>query len=136
MNFAALKALPLVFVINNNAWAISVPRARQTAAETLAQKAVAAGMPGVQVDGNDVIAVRHAVGAAIERARRENKPIFLSVGYSTCYWCHVMEREAFSDPEVAAMMNRWFVNIKVDREERPDLDEIYIRRRNLLFHIG
>lgn len=77
MNFAALKALPLVFVINNNAWAISVPRARQTAAETLAQKAVAAGMPGVQVDGNDVIAVRHAVGAAIERARRGEGPTLI-----------------------------------------------------------
>jgi pyruvate dehydrogenase E1 component alpha subunit len=74
MNFAALQALPLVFVINNNQWAISVPRARQTAAETLAQKAVAAGMPGHQVDGNDVIAVRHVVGEAVERARRGEGP--------------------------------------------------------------
>jgi len=63
---------------------------------------------------------------AIERARREDRPIFLSVGYSTCYWCHVMERESFSDPAVAAEMNRHFVNVKVDREERPDLDEIYM----------
>jgi uncharacterized protein YyaL (SSP411 family) len=61
---------------------------------------------------------------AIAKARREDKPIFLSVGYSTCYWCHVMERGAFSDEEIAALMNRWFVNIKVDREERPELDEI------------
>ena len=63
---------------------------------------------------------------ALEKAKREDKPIFLSVGYSTCYWCHVMERESFSDPEVAERMNRGFVNIKVDREERPDVDELYM----------
>ena len=63
---------------------------------------------------------------ALERARREDKPIFLSVGYSTCYWCHVMERLVFSDKEIAALMNEWFINIKVDREERPDLDQIYM----------
>jgi uncharacterized protein len=69
---------------------------------------------------------------AIAAARREDKPIFLSVGYSTCYWCHVMERESFSDPAVAAEMNREFVNVKVDREERPDLDEIYMLGTQLL----
>ncbi|MBZ0089408.1 MAG: thioredoxin domain-containing protein, partial [Thermoanaerobaculia bacterium] len=63
---------------------------------------------------------------AIARARAEDRPIFLSVGYSTCYWCHVMERESFSDPAIAAAMNQHFVNVKVDREERPDLDEIYM----------
>ena len=73
---------------------------------------------------------------AIEKARREDKPIFLSIGYSTCYWCHVMEREAFSDEETAAMMNRWFVNIKVDREERPELDEIYMTATQLLTRRG
>ncbi len=69
---------------------------------------------------------------AIERARRENKPIFLSVGYSTCYWCHVMERESFSSPETAELMNREFVNVKLDREERPDLDEIYMTATQIL----
>lgn len=69
MNAAGVWQLPLVFVINNNQWAISVPRAKQTAAETLAQKAVAAGFPGEQVDGNDVIAVRHVVMRALETAR-------------------------------------------------------------------
>ena len=69
---------------------------------------------------------------AIEKARREDKPIFLSVGYSTCYWCHVMERESFSDPETAAVMNRDFVNIKLDREERPDVDEIYMAATQIL----
>ena len=69
---------------------------------------------------------------ALAKARREDKPIFLSVGYSTCYWCHVMEREAFSDDEIAELMNRWFVSIKVDREERPELDEIYMTATRLL----
>ena len=63
---------------------------------------------------------------AFEKARREDKPIFLSVGYSTCHWCHVMEAESFSNPEIAAFMNEHFVSIKVDREERPDLDRIYM----------
>src|SRR5499427_1973631 len=62
---------------------------------------------------------------ALSRARAENKPILLSVGYSACHWCHVMAHESFEDPQVAAIMNRHFVNIKVDREERPDLDQIY-----------
>ncbi|MBI2291960.1 MAG: DUF255 domain-containing protein [Betaproteobacteria bacterium] len=63
---------------------------------------------------------------ALSRARRENKPIFLSVGYSTCYWCHVAERTIYSDPKIAELMNKWFINIKVDREQRPDLDEIHM----------
>ncbi|NVM53465.1 MAG: thioredoxin domain-containing protein [Candidatus Helarchaeota archaeon] len=63
---------------------------------------------------------------AFEKARREDKPIFLSIGYSTCHWCHVMERESFEDPEVAKLMNESFVSIKVDREERPDIDKIYM----------
>ena len=63
---------------------------------------------------------------AFEKAKRENKPIFLSVGYSTCHWCHVMERESFADPEVAKLINDWFVPIKVDREERPDVDRVFM----------
>src|SRR6476660_5602490 len=63
---------------------------------------------------------------AFAKARRENKPIFLSVGYSTCHWCHVMAHESFESEEVAAIMNREFVNIKVDREERPDVDRVNI----------
>ncbi|HKY32349.1 MAG TPA: DUF255 domain-containing protein [Candidatus Polarisedimenticolia bacterium] len=63
---------------------------------------------------------------ALARARAEDKPIFLSIGYSACHWCHVMEEESFEDPETAALMNRHFVNVKVDREERPDLDDIYM----------
>ncbi len=63
---------------------------------------------------------------ALERARNEDKPIFLSIGYSSCHWCHVMERESFTDPATAAFLNEHFVSIKVDREERPDLDAIYM----------
>jgi uncharacterized protein YyaL (SSP411 family) len=62
---------------------------------------------------------------ALARAEREDKPILLSVGYSACHWCHVMAQESFEDPDVAALMNRLFVNVKVDREERPDLDQVY-----------
>ena len=63
---------------------------------------------------------------AFAKARQENKPIFLSVGYSTCHWCHVMARESFSNPEIAKVMNANFINIKVDREERPDVDQVYM----------
>jgi uncharacterized protein YyaL (SSP411 family) len=63
---------------------------------------------------------------AFAKARRENKPIFLSIGYSTCHWCHVMAHESFEDKDTAAIMNREFVNIKVDREERPDVDRVYM----------
>lgn len=63
---------------------------------------------------------------AFEKARRDSKPIFLSVGYSTCHWCHVMEHESFSRPEIASILNRHFVSIKVDREERPDVDHVYM----------
>ena len=69
---------------------------------------------------------------ALERARREDKPILLSVGYSACHWCHVMAHESFEDPAVAAVMNRLFVNVKVDREERPDLDQIYQSAHQML----
>ncbi len=63
---------------------------------------------------------------AFAKARKERKPIFLSIGYSTCHWCHVMERESFENEEIAAFMNSRFVNIKVDREERPDVDRVYM----------
>src|SRR6202140_3857049 len=63
---------------------------------------------------------------AFEKARMENKPIFLSIGYSTCHWCHVMERESFENQNIAALMNKNFVCIKLDREERPEIDKIYM----------
>jgi uncharacterized protein len=72
--------------------------------------------------------------AALRKAQRENKPILLSIGYSACHWCHVMAHESFEDAGTAALMNELFVNIKVDREERPDLDEIYQVAQQMLTH--
>src|SRR5437016_705780 len=69
---------------------------------------------------------------AFARARAENKPILLSVGYSACHWCHVMERESFENPDIARLMNELFVNVKVDREERPDVDDVYMRAVQML----
>ena len=69
---------------------------------------------------------------AFAKAKREDKPIFVSVGYSTCYWCHVAERTIYSNPEIAELMNRWFVNVKVDREQRPDVDRIYMQATGIL----
>ena len=63
---------------------------------------------------------------AFAKAEAENKPIFLSIGYSTCHWCHVMAHESFENPDVAALLNNWYVSIKVDREERPDIDQMYM----------
>jgi uncharacterized protein YyaL (SSP411 family) len=73
---------------------------------------------------------------ALERARAEDKPILLSIGYSACHWCHVMAHESFEDPQIAAVMNELFVNVKVDREERPDLDRIYQLAHQLLVRHG
>jgi uncharacterized protein YyaL (SSP411 family) len=92
-------------------------------------------MPNHLADQNSSYLLQHAENPvdwypwgpeALEKARREDKPIFLSIGYAACHWCHVMAHESFEDPDTAAMMNEHFVNIKVDREERPDLDSIYM----------
>jgi len=69
---------------------------------------------------------------ALAKAKKENKPIFLSIGYSTCYWCHVAERTIYSNPRIAQLMNQWFVNVKVDREQRPDIDQLYMSARQIM----
>ncbi len=73
---------------------------------------------------------------ALQRAKAEDKPILVSIGYATCYWCHVMERQIFCDPAMAELMNRYFINIKIDREERPDLDMLYMAARQLMTREG
>ena len=73
---------------------------------------------------------------AFEKARRENKPVLLSIGYSACHWCHVMAHESFENEDIAQLMNENFVNIKVDREERPDLDQIYMNAVQMMTHHG
>ena len=65
--------------------------------------------------------------AAFEKARREDKPVFLSIGYSTCHWCHVMARESFENKALAEILNHYYVSVKVDREERPDIDSVYMK---------
>jgi uncharacterized protein len=74
--------------------------------------------------------------AAFEKAKAENKPVLLSIGYSACHWCHVMAHESFEDEAIAELMNKYFVNIKVDREERPDLDQIYMNAVQMMTHHG
>src|SRR5690606_36538968 len=69
---------------------------------------------------------------ALDKAKRENKPVIISVGYAFCHWCHVMEAESFMDTAVARRMNDHFVSIKIDREERPDIDQIYLEAAQLL----
>ena len=69
---------------------------------------------------------------ALTRARIENKPLLISIGYSACHWCHVMERESFEDVEIATIMNAHFVCVKVDREERPDIDHLYMNAAQLI----
>ncbi len=73
---------------------------------------------------------------ALNKAKEENKPIFLSIGYASCHWCHVMEKESFSDPEIAAYLNKHFVCIKVDREERPDIDAVYMLATQIMANNG
>lgn len=73
---------------------------------------------------------------AFAKAAAEDKPVLVSIGYATCHWCHVMEHESFEDPDVAAAMNRNCISIKVDREERPDIDEQYMRAAQMMTGSG
>lgn len=110
-------------------------KAAHTAAAYVKKMLASGAKPNRLIDEKSPYLLQHAFNPvdwypwgeeAFERARRENKPIFLSIGYSTCHWCHVMARESFENPDIAKVMNAYFVNIKVDREERPDVDRIYI----------
>lgn len=104
--------------------------------ETQVQKRLATGEKANRlIDEQSPYLLQHAFNPvawypwgeeALAKARTEDKPIFLSIGYSTCHWCHVMAHESFENPEIAALLNKWFVSIKVDREERPDIDQMYM----------
>jgi hypothetical protein len=126
------------------AGADEIPTRAKTPAPPLAYPRPAAGQnllalepsPYLQLHAHNPVDWYPWSEEAFARARAEHKPIFLSVGYSTCYWCHVMEREVFSRPEIAALMNADFVSIKVDREERPDVDELYMKATHLLTGSG
>ena len=104
-------------------------------ADFMAKKLNAGHQPNRLINEKSPYLLQHALNPvdwypwgeeAFEKARREDKPIFLSIGYSTCHWCHVMERESFENPDIAKIMNQHFVCIKVDREERPDVDRVYM----------
>ncbi|MEE9170369.1 MAG: thioredoxin domain-containing protein, partial [bacterium] len=106
-----------------------------TAAAFVAKELAEGKKPNRLIDEKSPYLLQHAFNPvdwypwgeeAFEKARSEDKPIFVSIGYSTCHWCHVMERESFENPEIAALMNKYFVNIKIDREERPDVDRVYM----------
>jgi uncharacterized protein YyaL (SSP411 family) len=106
-----------------------------TAAAFIAKELAEGKKPNRLIDEKSPYLLQHAFNPvdwypwgeeAFEKARSEDKPIFVSIGYSTCHWCHVMERESFENPEIAALMNKYFVNIKIDREERPDVDRVYM----------
>ena len=115
------------------AWLVAAaPAGQEAPANRLAREA----SPYLQLHARNPVDWYPWSEEAFARARAEDKPIFLSIGYSTCYWCHVMEREVFSDPEIAAQLNAHFVSIKVDREERPDVDHVYLLATELLTGAG
>jgi hypothetical protein len=112
-----------------------VPRTRhldESGAPRFTNRLIEQGSPYLLQHAHNPVSWYAWSDEAFERAKRENKPIFLSVGYSTCHWCHVMERESFEDEEIATFLNRHFIAIKVDREERPDIDSVYMSAVNIL----
>jgi len=124
-------------------WAVAQRTAEQPGDQAEVQAQAESGTPHTNrlADESSPYLLQHAHNPvdwypwgeeALEKARRENKLIFLSVGYAACHWCHVMERESFTDAEIAKFMNENFVNVKVDREERPDVDQIYMTAVQLI----
>jgi uncharacterized protein YyaL (SSP411 family) len=137
--YRKLSYLPLAWLLAvlAGAWILCLTSSfAETPAEAPANRLVDAGSPYLLQHAHNPVDWYPWGKEAIDKAKRENKLIFLSVGYSTCYWCHVAERTIYAKPEIAALMNKWFVNIKVDREERPDIDETYMLARQLLTGAG
>jgi len=129
----AFGVLLSVLVASVGAAELTVPAsAANTPAPSYTNRLIASGSPYLLQHAHNPVDWYPWGPEALEKAKRENRPIFLSIGYSTCYWCHVAERTLFSDPRIADLMNGWFVNIKVDREERPDLDAVYMSATELL----
>jgi uncharacterized protein YyaL (SSP411 family) len=130
MRFCLKRIASLLLVVIITTWGHADPMSEQL------QKRLAMGeKPNRLIHEHSPYLLQHAFipvdwfpwgDEAFAKAKAENKPIFLSIGYSTCHWCHVMAHESFENPEIAALLNKWFVSIKVDREERPDIDQIYM----------
>jgi uncharacterized protein YyaL (SSP411 family) len=110
----------------NNWQDIATVEVREEIESTVANHLISEKSPYLQQHAHNPVDWYPWGETAFAKARAEDKPIFLSVGYSTCHWCHVMERESFESNELAAILNQWFVPVKVDREERPDVDRIYM----------
>ena len=127
---ALLAGLAGVFVF------FSVPVGASTAAESHTNLLTHSASPYLLQHAHNPVDWYPWGEEAVKKAKKENKLIFLSIGYSTCYWCHVAERTIYSNPAIAALMNQWFVNIKVDREERPDLDATFMLARQALTGSG
>src|SRR5438132_10045607 len=130
--FAPYMAALLFVLLNGPAGRIEVPGRAQQHTNRLAKET----SPYLLQHAHNPVDWYPWGPEAFERARREDKPIFLSVGYSTCYWCHVMERQCFENEAIASEMNKRFVNIKVDREERPDVDQLYMTAVQVLTRHG
>ena len=127
--FPSLRSLLLLLAWTTFAAAFFVvPATADTAPEVHTNRLIDSATPYLLQHAHNPVDWYPWGEEAIGKARKENKLIFLSIGYSTCYWCHVAERTIYSNRSIAALMNQWFVNIKVDREERPDLDaRLYAR---------
>ena len=134
MNWLALLGFAIIFlpIVASSA---SPGNGKNTIQQQIKSRLAAGEKPNRLIDEQSPYLLQHAFNPvewypwgdeAFNVAKRENKPIFLSIGYSTCHWCHVMAHESFENPEVAAILNRFFVSIKVDREERPDIDQMYM----------
>ncbi len=127
----ALAALALALMAPRSGLVAEEPAAKQTGGTKLpttpANRLAKETSPYLLLHAHNPVDWYPWGDEALAKAKAETKLIFLSVGYSSCYWCHVMERESFMDPEIAALLNKHFVCIKVDREERPDIDEIYMQ---------
>lgn len=142
MKYRELMVLVLVLAIADPA----LSAVEQNTVENYLAKARAAGeKPNRLINESSPYLLQHAYNpvdwypwgeAAFAKARKENKPIFLSIGYSTCHWCHVMEHESFENKEIAALINKYFVAIKIDREERPDIDSVYMAATQLINGAG
>ena len=135
--FPSLRSLLLLLAWTTFAAAFFVvPATADTAPEVHTNRLINSATPYLLQHAHNPVDWYPWGEEAIGKARKENKLIFLSIGYSTCYWCHVAERTIYSNRSIAALMNQWFVNIKVDREERPDLDASFMLARQVLTSSG
>ncbi|MEW4563792.1 thioredoxin domain-containing protein [Bremerella sp. JC770] len=124
--FAAFAPI-LMFVASQFAWAEDTPSKNRLRLETSAY---------LQMHAENPIDWYPWGEEALAKAQAENKPLFVSIGYASCHWCHVMEKESFSDPKIAAFLNKHFVCVKVDREERPDVDSVYMLATQIMTNSG